>query len=190
MILVHGRGASAENILGLTRELTVPGFAFLAPQAAGHTWYPFSFLMPVERNEPYLSSALALLDTLVERVSEQGIPPERQILLGFSQGACLSTEFLARRGSRLGGVIGFSGGLIGPEGTPREYAGSLDGTAVFLGSSDPDPHIPVERVRETDSVLRAMNAEVTTRIYPGLGHTINQEEVEQARRVMEGVLRG
>ena len=180
MILIHGRGASAENILGLTGELTVPGFAFLAPQAAGHTWYPYSFLMPMERNEPYLSSALALLEALVKRVSDEGVPPERQILLGFSQGACLSTEFLARRGSRLGGVIGFSGGLIGPEGTPREYAGSLDGTAVFLGSSDPDPHIPVERVRETARILGRLGAAVDERIYEGMGHTVNDDELDAA----------
>lgn len=190
MILVHGRGASAQNIMGLARHLDVPGFAYLAPQAAGGTWYPYSFLMPLEQNEPHLSSALAMLDALVRRVIEAGVEPERLMLLGFSQGACLSLEYVARNARRYGGVVALSGGLIGPEGTPREYPGDLAGTPVFIGSSDPDPHIPVARVHESERVLAAMGAALTTRIFPGMGHTINQEEMDHARRMMEGVGKG
>lgn len=188
MIMIHGRGATAENILGLAGALDVPGFAYLAPQASQHTWYPYSFLQPLERNEPHLSSALGLVGTLIERVAGQGMARERIVLLGFSQGACLSVEFVARHPARYGGVVGLSGGLIGPPGASRDYDGSLDGTPVFLGSSDPDPHIPVERVHETESVLTRLGARVTTQIYPGLGHTISQEEVDHARAMMEGVV--
>lgn len=188
MILIHGRGASASNILGLTSELEERDFAFLAPDAAGHTWYPYSFLMPLEQNEPHLSSALRLIGTMVEEVTDAGIPPERIILLGFSQGACLSLEFLARNPGRYGGVVGLTGGLIGADGTSRDYRGSLAGTPVFIGSSDPDPHIPVARVHETERVLSGMGAEVTTRIYPGMGHVINKDEVEHVQRMMETLL--
>lgn len=190
VILVHGRGASAQNILGLAPHLEAPGVAFLAPQAAGGTWYPYSFLMPLEQNEPHLSSALARLGALVAEVEGTGIAPERLILAGFSQGACLSLEFVARNARRYGGVVGFSGGLIGPEGTPRDYPGDLAGTPVFLGSSDPDPHIPVARVHETDRVLTGMGAAVTTRIYPGMGHTISADEVDHARGMVEALAAG
>lgn len=133
MILVHGRGAPAEDILGLAGELDRPDMAFLAPQATGYTWYPYSFMAPMEQNEPGLSSGLALIGDLVERLALEGIPPERTVLLGFSQGACLSLEYAARNAKRFGGVVALSGGLIGPPGAPREYAGTLDGTPVFLG---------------------------------------------------------
>ncbi len=172
MIMVHGRGGSAEGILSLRHELGDHGFAFLAPQAAGFSWYPFSFLAPIENNEPGLSSGLAVLGELLEQVAAAGLPPERTILLGFSQGGCLALEYVARSARRLGGVVGLSGGLIGPPGTPRDYAGSLDGTPVFLGCSDRDPHIPRERVAESADVFRRLGAEVTERIYPGLGHTV------------------
>ncbi|HEU5208623.1 MAG TPA: hypothetical protein VFU06_04360, partial [Longimicrobiales bacterium] len=146
MILIHGRGATADSILQLTAELHRDDFAYLAPQAAGFTWYPQSFLAPIEQNEPFLGSALAFLGSVVDRVLQSGIPSERLMLLGFSQGACLTTEFAARNPRRYGGIVALTGGLIGPEGTPRNYSGSLGGTPVFLGSSDPDFHIPVERV--------------------------------------------
>lgn len=188
MILVHGRGASATNILSLGEALRLVDYSMLAPQAAGHTWYPYSFLEPMERNEPHLSSALRRLETLVEEVIAGGIPAERLVLLGFSQGACLSLEYVARHPRRYGGVVGFSGGLIGPPGTARDYDGSLAGTPIFLGSSDPDSHIPVERVHETEVALDEMGAMVTTRIYPGMGHTINQEELEFARAIATSVL--
>lgn len=188
MILVHGRGASAESILGLAGELDRAAFTYLAPQAAGHTWYPYSFLAPLEQNEPHLSSALALLGSVVDRVTEAGIPPERLVLAGFSQGACLTLEFAARNARRFGGVAALTGGLIGPDGTSREYPGFFDGTPIFLGSSDPDPHVPRSRVEESARVLERMGARVTTRIYPGMGHTINEDELEHVRAVMDRVL--
>jgi predicted esterase len=189
-IAVHGRGASADDILGLTREIGVAAgvrdLAFLAPQAAGHTWYPLSFLSPLERNEPWLTSALGTLERLVSTLESQGIPSQRIGLLGFSQGACLSLEFAARHPRHYAAVIAFSGGLIGPPGTPRTYTGSLAGTPVFLGCSDVDPHIPVDRVRESAAVLKEMHASVDTRIYPGMGHTINQDELTVARALLGG----
>ncbi|MFW6076043.1 MAG: alpha/beta hydrolase [Chloroflexota bacterium] len=187
MILVHGRGASAQDILGLSSQLTATGMVYIAPQAAGHTWYPYSFLEPIEQNEPYLTSALQRMAELVAMLEDAGIPAERTILAGFSQGACLISEFAARNARRYGGLVAFSGGVIGPPGTPRDYDGSLDGTPAFLGCSDIDPHIPVERVHETDEVLRNLGASVTTQIYPGMGHTINRDELAQAQRIVDGL---
>jgi predicted esterase len=187
MVMVHGRGATAESILTLADELRVPDLAYLAPQAHGYAWYPYSFLAPMEQNEPGLSSGLATLGDLVERVGAAGIPPERTVLLGFSQGACLALEFAARYGRRLGGVVGLSGGLIGPSGTPREYAGTLAGTPIFLGCSDRDPHIPRERVDETARVLTGMGGKVTERIYPAMGHTVNEDEIEFVRELLAGL---
>lgn len=190
MILLHGRGASAESILGLAGAVNRPGFAYVAPQASGHTWYPFSFLAPLAQNEPFLTSALRLVGEVVEEVVAAGVPHERLLLLGFSQGACLTLEFVARNARRFGGVAALTGGLIGPEGTPRDYSGSLEGTPVFLGSSDPDPHVPRSRVEETARVLEEMGAEVTMRIYPGMPHTVNEDELEHVRQLMDVVLAG
>ena len=187
MILIHGRGAPAEDILGLAGELDRPDLAYLAPQAQGYTWYPYSFMAPLEQNEPGLSSALALIGDLVERLEQAGIPPERTVLLGFSQGACLSLEYAARNARRFGGVVALSGGLIGPPGTPREYSGTLDGTPVFLGCSDRDPHIPLVRVQESTQVLERMGATVTEKIYPGMGHTVNEDEIEHVRAMLAGL---
>jgi len=177
-ILIHGRGASAEDILGLSQEFSHRDIAYLAPRAAGNTWYPYSFLMPMEQNEPALSSALRSIETLVSSLRAQNVPPERVAVMGFSQGACLSLEFAARHAQRYAAVAAFSGGLIGPPGTPRDYQGSLDGTPVFLGCSDVDPHIPVDRVHESAVVFTRMGAVVDRRVYPRMGHTINQEEIE------------
>lgn len=183
-ILMHGRGASAEDILGLAPELGVDDVAYLAPQAAGHSWYPYSFLSPIEQNEPGLTSALGVIGRLVGGAEEQRHTPDRVVILGFSQGACLTLEFAARNARRYAAIVGLSGGLIGPAGTPRDYAGSMESTPVFLGCSDIDAHIPVERVRESAGVLRRMNATVDDRIYPRMGHTINQDELQAVRALI------
>lgn len=184
VILIHGRGASAESILELAAYLPQPDLAWLAPQAADSTWYPYSFLAPLEKNEPYLSSALARVTEVVALAEAAGLPPERIFLGGFSQGACLASEFVARNARRYGGLIAFSGGLIGPDGTPRDYAGSLSGMPVFIGCSDVDPHIPLGRVHETAAVLARLGATVDSRIYPRMGHTINQDEMDAAAALL------
>lgn len=180
MILVHGRGASAADIVTLGSELMHPGVAYLAPQAAGNAWYPHPFTAPIQSNEPDLSSALEVLAALLDQV-EKSIPDDRIILLGFSQGACLTLEFAARHARRYGGVAGLSGGLIGPDGTPRDYPGSFDATPVFLGCSDVDPHIRKERVLEAADVFTRMRANVTAKLYPQMGHTVNPDEIEAVR---------
>jgi phospholipase/carboxylesterase len=186
MILLHGRGASAEDIMTVGAELAQPGFAYLAPQAAGNAWYPNPFTAPLESNEPYLSSALEVVDSLLAIV-EETISADRVILLGFSQGACLTLEFAARHARRYGGVVGLSGGLIGPDGTPRDYPGGFAGTPVFLGCSDVDPHIKKERVLEAAGVFTRMGAAVTMRLYPGMGHTVNQNEIDSVRGIVAAI---
>jgi predicted esterase len=186
VILAHGRGAQAEDILTLVPLLITPGAAFLAPQASGNAWYPNRFMEPIQSNEPWLSSALAFIDRTLAQILEAGIPAERTLLLGFSQGACLILEYAARNARRYGGLAGLSGGLIGPEGTPRNYRGSLDGTPVFLGCSDVDFHIPKERVDETAVVMRRLGGQVTKRLYPNMDHMVNDDEVA----FVKGMLRG
>ena len=185
MLMIHGRGALADDILSVANEFPQPGFAFLAPQAADNTWYPNRFLVPLEENEPWLSSALELVGDVMSQIDAAGIPGERTILLGFSQGACLTLEFAARHAKRYGGVVGLSGALIGPDDTPRDYPGSLAGTPVFLGCSDVDFHVPKERVNETANVMRRMGGNVTQRLYPNMDHTINQDETDFVRSMME-----
>lgn len=183
-IFLHGRGASADDILGLTAALQLSDVAFLAPEAAGHTWYPLSFLAPIERNEPWLTSALNTVNRLVSALETRGVPTERIAIGGFSQGACLTLEFAARHPRRYRALLGLSGGLIGPPGTPRIYDGSLVGTSVFLGCSDVDPHIPLERVRESADVFEGMGAAVDARIYPGMGHLVNDDELAAVRALL------
>lgn len=187
MIMIHGRNAGPENILELAGLLRHPGFTFLAPAAAGGTWYPFSFLEDTERNEPGLSSGLELIDHLIHTIEEAGIPRRRIILLGFSQGACLSSEYAVRHSGRFGGVVALSGGLIGPPGTVWEHPGRFEGTPVFLGCSDVDSHIPKARVDESAAVFSSMGATVTERIYPGMGHQINEDELTFVRELMASV---
>jgi predicted esterase len=183
-ILVHGRGASAEDILhSLAPVLDLPGLAFLAPAAAGNAWYPNPFTAPPETNEPWLSSALDRLDQVLARVEEH-VPAGQVVLLGFSQGACLTLEYAARNARRYGAVIGLSGALIGPRGTPRAYPGSLESTPVMLSSSDPDPYVPAELVEEAGEVLGRLGGDVQVRIYPGMGHTINAAEIADTRNLM------
>jgi predicted esterase len=187
MLVVHGRGARAEDILSLADEFGHREFAYLAPQAANNTWYPNRFLAPIAENEPWLSSALELLGDVLQRIIAAGIPYERTILLGFSQGACLTLEFAARNVRRYGGVVGLSGALVGPDDTPRNYPGSLAGTPVFLGCSDVDFHVPAERVDQTAEVMRRLGGQVTERLYPNMGHTVNEDEIRFVQGLMQAV---
>jgi predicted esterase len=184
VILVHGRGSSAGELMRLPADFAIPDIAFVAPEAPGRSWYPYSFLAPLEKNEPYLGRSLATLDSIVDDLRRQGVPRERIALLGFSQGACLALEFAARNAARYAALVAFSGGLIGPPGTPRAYSGSFAETPVFLGCSDVDPHIPVERVHESAEVFRRMGASVDERIYPGMDHTINAQEIVAATALL------
>jgi len=186
-ILLHGRGAEPEDILSLADELGQDDIAYLAPQAPGQSWYPYSFLAPLEQNEPYLSLALATVGATLDHAATAGFTPERVALIGFSQGGCLALEYAARTAKRYGAVAGLSAGLIGPPGTPRDDAGSFAGTPVFLGCSDVDSHIPLARVHETRNVLTRMGAAVTERIYPGMGHTVNADEIAHVSRLLAGI---
>lgn len=187
VLMVHGRGASAESILSLAPAVGAPGVAFLAPQAGGsqgRQWYPLSFMAPIERNEPGISSGLRAVGRVLAQVAAAGIEPEQTLLLGFSQGACLASEFVARNARRYGGLAVLSGALIGPDDTPRNYPGSLDGTPVFLGCSDVDSHIPASRVEQSADVLRRLGGQITLRLYPGMGHLVNDDEVETVRAMI------
>lgn len=187
MVMVHGRGGSARDILSLSNYIDDKEFAFVAPEASQHTWYPYSFLQPLQQNEPYLSSALTVLEMLRARLqSDFNLKPSQIYWLGFSQGACLTLEFLARNPMRYGGIFGLSGGLIGPDGTPRDYTGSFDQTPVFLGCSDTDAHIPKGRVLETEKVYQRMGADVTAKLYPNFPHTINDDELKIVNALING----
>lgn len=188
VVMVHGRGASPESILTLAPALDRPEFAYLAPGAAGGAWYPNGFMSPISSNEPGITSGLQAIADVLAQVQAAGIPPERTVLLGFSQGACFSLEYVARNARRYGGVATLSGGLIGPEGTPRDYAGSLDGTPVFLGCSDVDFHIPAARVEQSAQVIAQLGGDVTLRLYPGMGHTVNEDEIAHVQAILDGVL--
>jgi phospholipase/carboxylesterase len=190
LIMVHGRGGSADDILSLANYLQVNDFALLAPQATNNTWYPYSFLAPVAQNEPWLSSALAVLKEVVADVKAKGIADENIYFLGFSQGACLTLEFVTRNAATYGGVMAFTGGLIGDVINTDNYTGDFGGTPVFIGTSDPDPHVPVERVHATAEILTKMNARVIKKIYKNMGHTINQDEINTANEEVLSVVEG
>lgn len=187
LILSHGRGATAQSIFSLAPLLGAEHLAWYAPQAAGNTWYPYSFLSPIPQNEPGITSGIRALADLVADIEGGGIPAERIALVGFSQGACLTLEFVARHARRYGAVIAFSGGLIGPDDTPRRYLGSLDGTPIFIGCSDIDSHIPLARVHESAEVLAGLGGAVDTRIYPGMGHVVNDDEIAAARALVQAL---
>lgn len=184
LIMLHGRGASAEDILSLSSYLEVTDFTLIAPQATNNTWYPYSFLAPPSQNEPWLSSALDLLKNLTEELNSLGIPSENIYFLGFSQGACLTLEFVARNAKRYAGVVAFTGGLIGDKIYNQNYKGDFQGTPIFIGSSNPDPHVPVERVYASANILKNMNAAVTEKVYNNMGHTINQDEIDLANKTV------
>ncbi|CEJ87447.1 Phospholipase/Carboxylesterase [Hyphomicrobium sp. GJ21] len=187
VVLVHGRGASAESMLGLANAFATSDIAYIAPQAPSGSWYPYSFMAPFARNEPHFGHALTMLSDIVDDLGKQGLPAERIALLGFSQGACLALEFAVRNARRYGGVAALSGALIGPEGTTWDYPGQLAGTPVFLGCSDVDSHIPLARVHESANVLRAHGGDVTEIIYPGIGHTIVQDEIDHVERILRSI---
>ncbi len=188
MILLHGRGASADSILRLTEQIGQPGFAYLAPQAEGNAWYPNSFLAPRASNEPFLGSALGAVDRVYQGLREEGLPAERIMLLGFSQGACLALEYAARHPRLYGGVAALSGGLIGSDGELTGYPGELEGGLFFLGCSDVDPFIPKERVSDSAEILRGLGAEVLLRLYQKSGHTVVDDEIETVKKMMRSVL--
>jgi phospholipase/carboxylesterase len=189
VVMVHGRGAGPANILDLVPRLARPAFTYVAPAAANRTWYPLSFLAPTDQNEPYLSSAIRRLETVVGQVRAAGVPTERIVLLGFSQGACLASEFVYRYPARYGGLIVFSGGLIGPPGTSWPHDGrALDGMPAFFGCSDVDAHVPKTRVDESVQVLTMMGASVTERIYPGMGHLVSDDEIAHAQAILDRVV--
>ncbi len=178
LVMIHGRGANADDILSLASFLNVKDYTLLAPQATSNTWYPYSFLAPPFNNEPWLSSALDVLSDIVDDINEAGINNENIYFLGFSQGACLTLEFVTRNAGRFGGVAAFTGGLIGDKIYENNYSGDFDQTPIFIGTSDPDPHVPVARVNESAEVLRKMNADVTVKVYSNMGHTISDDEIE------------
>lgn len=186
-ILVHGRNAGPENILDVVSRLDRPAFTYLAPAAAGRTWYPLSFLAPRDQNEPWLSSALRALAALVAHVESNGVAADRLVIVGFSQGACLASEFVLRHPRRYGGLVAWSGGCIGPPGTSIEAAGSLEGTPMFFGCSDVDAHVPQWRVDESAAAFARAGAQVTTRIYPGMGHLIDDDEIAEAQRILDAL---
>jgi len=185
IVMLHGRGATAESMLSLASLLHTEGVSFLVPQAANNTWYPYPFTAPLEKNEPWLSSALKRVGEMISTVTGAGIPMASVYLLGFSQGACLALEYAARHAQHYGGVVGLSGGLIGPDGSPRDYPGDMDGTPIFLGCSDIDLHIPKERVIESASVFGRLGGDVTLRLYPNMGHTVNDDEIAFVRQLLK-----
>jgi predicted esterase len=178
VIIIHGRGGTNHQALSLVDHLELPGFAYLAPQAANYTWYPQRFIAPTAHNQPGIASGLRVIDDLIEEAVSAGVATDHIALLGFSQGACLAAEYAARNPRRLGGVFVLSGGLIGTDEELTGYDGSLDATPVFLGCSDIDSHIPVARVHQSAEIFETLGATVEKRIYPGMGHTINQDELD------------
>ena len=184
LIMVHGRGANARDILGLASHLNVSEYALLAPEATNNSWYPYSFLVKPEQNEPWLSSALNLLEEVVDEITEQGFTRENIYFLGFSQGACLTLEYVTRNAQKFGGVVAYTGGLIGDKINQENYSGNFNGTPIFIGIGNPDPHVPLERVNESVSILEKMNAKVELQVYDGRPHTISQDEIEEANRMV------
>ena len=187
--MLHGRGAGPENILDLVPLIARPAFQYVAPAAPNRTWYPFSFMADIQKNEPFLSRALSQIDGAVHDAEAGGVPRDQIVLLGFSQGACLATEYMIRHAARFGGLIAFSGGAIGPPGTTWDESGRFGGTPMFFGCSDVDAHVPEARVRESAALCERMGAKVTTKIYPGMGHLVSDDEIAHAQDLLDQVLR-
>lgn len=184
LVMIHGRGAFAEDILSLAGYFNVKDYALLAPQATNNSWYPYSFLAIPKKNKPELTSALHYLSEIISDINQQGIASSNIYFLGFSQGACLMLEFITRNARKWGGAVAFTGGLIGDKIYAENYKGDFEGTKIFIGSANPDAHVPVERVFETVELLKTMHADVTERIYEGMGHTINQDEINKANELI------
>ena len=184
LIMIHGRGAYARDILGIASHLNVQEYALFAPEATNNTWYPYSFMAPPEQNEPWLSSALNLVKEAVDAATEQGISAENIYFLGFSQGACLALEFVARNAKKFGGVVALTGGLIGDKIDQDNYTGNFNGTPIFMGTGNPDPHVPIERVKESAIILEKMNAKVHLKVYDGKAHSVSQDEIDEANRLV------
>ncbi|MCC9061564.1 alpha/beta hydrolase [Flavobacterium piscisymbiosum] len=186
LIMIHGRGASAHDILSISKHLKVDDFALVAPQAENRTWYPYSFLAPINENEPSFSKSLEAIHNVVVAIQQNGIEKENIYFLGFSQGACLALEFTARNAAKYGGVVAFTGGLIGDKVYENHYEGNFENTPIFIGTSDPDFHVPVERVNESEALLKKMGANVTKKIYENMGHTISQDEIDLVNELIFG----
>jgi len=184
LIMIHGRGAGAHHIISIAKHLKIDDFALVAPQAENRTWYPHSFLVPIEQNEPSFSKALDAIQNVVVAIQQNGIKKENIYFLGFSQGACLALEFTARNAAKYGGIVAFTGGLIGDKVYEDHYSGNFENTPVFIGTSDPDFHVPVERVNQTEALLKKMGASVTKKIYENMGHTISQDELDLANELI------
>lgn len=184
LVLLHGRGANAQDILSLADHFPVGDFSLFAPQATNNSWYPYSFLAPPAQNEPWLSSAIEILSDLLEEIKSKGIASENIYFGGFSQGACLAAEFVTRNAARFGGIILFTGGLIGDKIYAENYNGDFAGTPVFIGTGNPDAHVPVERVNKTAEIMKKMNAEVTVKVYDNKPHSISQDEIEFANKLI------
>ncbi len=184
LIMLHGRGAQASDILSLASHLQVNDYALVAPQATNYTWYPYSFMANPNHNEPWLSSALDVIGQVVKDVEAAGITKENIYFLGFSQGACLTLEFVTRNAAKWGGVVAFTGGLIGDILYTKNYKGDFAGTPVFIGTSNPDPHVPVERVQASTRILQGLHADVTEKVYPNMGHTVSKDEIDQANKLV------
>lgn len=187
VILMHGRGGTTDDILELSAYFKNDSFTYLAPAASNNTWYPYPFMAPIEKNEPYLSYALAVYDRLIQELLEKGFTKRQIVLAGFSQGACLTAEYAVQHADRYGGILVFTGGLIGPEGTEWHYPGSFQGTPVFFGTSDVDPFVPLTRVQESAAIFDQMGANVTKRIYANMEHIVNNDEIGAARTILHQV---
>ncbi|MFC6996676.1 alpha/beta hydrolase [Rufibacter roseus] len=187
LVMIHGRGATAESILSLAEYLPVEEFSLYAPQATNHSWYPYSFMAPAAQNQPALDSALEMIDGVVQSILDQGVKSQNIYLLGFSQGACLTSEYATRNAQKYGGLLLFTGGLVGQELEKANYKGDFAGTPVLITTGDPDPHVPVSRVEETQAIMEELGAVVTKKIYKGRPHTILQEEIELAKEILERV---